>query len=132
MRYSRQRSLILEIVKSTKTHPTAEWIYEKAREKMPTIGIATVYRNLKILTELGEIIKIAGSDGFERYDGNKERHYHFKCKQCGRLIDLSARSQKNLEAMDHMIKNTFDLEGKEAIVNMTLLEGICEDCFKSR
>ncbi|MGN0709492.1 MAG: transcriptional repressor, partial [Anaerovoracaceae bacterium] len=46
MKYSKQKQLIYDIVKSTDTHPTADWIYNKAREKMPNIGVATVYRNL--------------------------------------------------------------------------------------
>ncbi len=131
MRYSKQRNLILEIVKSTTVHPTAEWVYAQAREKMPTIGIATVYRNLKLLVELGEIRKIDGVDGLERYDGNICRHYHFRCRQCGRLIDLPAKSQKALELMDQTIKDTFEFQKNEVVINMTLLEGICEDCISS-
>ncbi len=63
MRYSKQRSLILDIVRSNPVDPTAEWVYEQARKEMPSIGIATVYRNLNALTEMGAIGKITGVGG---------------------------------------------------------------------
>ena len=58
MNYSKQRELILAIVKNTKVHPTAEWVYQEAKKEMPSIGIATVYRNLNALAERGEFKRI--------------------------------------------------------------------------
>ena len=71
MRYSKQRELILDIVRSNAVHPTAEWVYEHARKVMP-IGIATVYRNLNQLADAGLIRCIPSPDGAERYDGRTD------------------------------------------------------------
>ena len=128
MRYSRQRNLILGIVKSSRTHPTAEEIYSIALRTIPSIGFATVYRNLKMLTENGDIKRILGADGIERYDGNTKRHYHFKCTECGRLFDLTAESEDALEKMDNAIKAAFMLDYDDVIINRTLLDGICREC----
>ena len=61
MNYSRQRELILNIVKGTKGHPTAEWVYRQAKKDIPTIGIATVYRNLNAMVEMGTLRRIPAS-----------------------------------------------------------------------
>ena len=69
MNYSRQRNLILDIVKNTTSHPTAEWVYQEAKKELPSIGIATVYRNLNTLVELGEVRRLSSGDGQDRFDG---------------------------------------------------------------
>ena len=89
IRYSRQRELIREILMSTKSHPTAEWIYEKAREQDPTLSLGTVYRNLKFLCEQGEAIALETADKCIHFDGNINNHRHFICNECGRVYDLS-------------------------------------------
>ena len=85
MRYSKQRELILDIVRSNAVHPTAEWVYEHARKVMP-IGIATVYRNLNQLADWGLIIRMPFH--VERYDADLSPHAHFCCEGCGRVFDL--------------------------------------------
>ena len=85
---SRQRDVIYDIVASTISHPTADWIYEKARRRMPRISLGTVYRNLKSLSGEGRILEIATSRGPSRYDANTTRHSHLKCVDCGLLVDV--------------------------------------------
>lgn len=58
MKYSRQRNLIFDIVRNTDVHPTPEWVYEQARQVMPSIGVATVYRNLNALAQAGQLKRI--------------------------------------------------------------------------
>ena len=128
MRYSKQRKLILEIIRSTKIHPTAEWIFQEAKKSIPSIGIATVYRNLKVLTEAGEIRKVSTVDGVERYDGNIVRHYHFRCNECGGILDLETSDEEALEEMEKKILQTFTNVPEGAKVNITLLEGLCSKC----
>ncbi len=128
MRYSKQRSLILDIVRSNPVHPTAEWVYEQARKEMPSIGIATVYRNLNALSDRGEIGKIAGAGGADRFDGNISQHYHLQCKKCGRLTDLSMKTPQTEDKLRQMIKDAFALEAEEVTVSTTLLSGVCEHC----
>ena len=85
--YSRQREAILQTLRSTDTHPTAGWIYEKVREQMPNISLGTVYRNLSALAENGDILCINVGDGFEHFDGDISPHAHLHCKCCKSLTD---------------------------------------------
>ena len=95
-RVTNQRRLILEVVRGTDSHPTAEWVYHKVRRRLPRISLGTVYRNLKLLAEEG-LIREPDSRGFGRYDGNTARHDHFTCQRCGRIFDLEARVDPALE-----------------------------------
>ena len=88
MRYSRQRELITEIIKGRKDHPTADMIYNTARELEPNISLGTVYRNLKQLADEGVIITLETEDKRLHYDGDISRHSHFICSGCGKIIDL--------------------------------------------
>ena len=87
MRFSHQRELIYNIIKGRKDHPTADMIYNTARELEPTISLGTVYRNLKLLESEGLILKITTGDS-DRYDGHTHNHYHFTCNDCMRVLDL--------------------------------------------
>lgn len=77
LKYSRQREAIKEYLSHTKEHPTADTIYMRIREIYPNISLGTIYRNLSLLVEKGEIIRINGIDGSDHYDGNTQKHYHF-------------------------------------------------------
>jgi len=85
---TRQKKLILEILRGTNTHPTADWVYEQARKIIPDISLGTIYRNLGHLKATGEIMELNYGSTFSRYDGNPHNHYHFVCKACGRVIDI--------------------------------------------
>ena len=88
VRYSRQRELITDIIKNRKDHPTADMIYESARELEPNISLGTVYRNLKLLSDENVIITLETEDKRLHYDGDTSRHSHFICSTCGKIIDL--------------------------------------------
>lgn len=87
-RMTRQRQIILEVLRSTRTHPTADWIYEQVRQSMPRISLGTVYRNLRVLKEMGDIQELNYGSTYSRFDGNAEMHYHFVCKDCGAVHDV--------------------------------------------
>ena len=87
--YSHQRETILQVLRATNTHPTASWIYERVREKLPTISLGTVYRNLSALSASGEILAIDIGDEALHYDGDHSPHLHLSCRQCGGITDLS-------------------------------------------
>ncbi len=87
-RSSRQRQRILELLRSTKNHPTANWIYENLRQEFPKLSLGNVYRNLNILVEMGEIQELRFGSTFDRFDGNTRPHYHFICEECGEIVDL--------------------------------------------
>ena len=87
-KYSRQREAIKEYLMGREDHPTAEMIYFGVREENPKISLGTVYRNLSLLEETGEIIKVTCGDGVERYDARVIPHYHYYCRSCGCVKDL--------------------------------------------
>ena len=95
-RVTDQRLLILEAVRRTDVHPTAEWVYRKVRRRLPRISLGTVYRNLKLLVEQG-LIQELDSGGFGRYDGNIARHHHFTCRVCGQIADLTEPVDQSLD-----------------------------------
>jgi Fur family transcriptional regulator, peroxide stress response regulator len=85
---SRLRERILEMLKSTGVHPTADWIYDRLKREFPKLSMGTVYRNLNILVEQKVTQKIDFGSTFDRFDGNIAPHYHFVCERCGSITDL--------------------------------------------
>ncbi len=85
--YSRQRASILNVLKNSKSHPSAAEIYAEVRKEIPNISLGTVYRNLDELEKAGHIIKIAGKFQMDRYDGDISVHAHFMCTECGSVED---------------------------------------------
>ena len=121
LRHSKQRDAILENLRARYDHPTADMIYSDMKEIMPNISLGTVYRNLSLLCETGDILKIgASTDGKERYDGHTESHAHFFCEKCGAVYDTRAyldvsRIESEIGAKINYASNT--------------LRGICKDCL---
>jgi Fur family ferric uptake transcriptional regulator len=108
MRRSRQRDVVLEVVRSTMDHPTAGWVHKQARRRVARISLATVYRNLKQLVEAGSIREIQAAGHSARFDANTGRHYHIRCVGCGRVNDLPMSVDTRLEeeaarAMNYVI-----------------------------
>ena len=90
LKYSRQRESIKASLMNRHDHPTADALYASIREEFPNISLGTVYRNLNLLVETGEIRKITCSDGADRFDGNIQPHYHFFCQECKTIYDMDA------------------------------------------
>lgn len=87
-KHSRKRDAILECLRSTDAHPSAEWVYSKLKPEIPDLSLGTVYRNLTLFKDEGEILSLGTVQGLERFDGRTDPHVHFVCTQCGRVIDL--------------------------------------------
>ena len=119
MRYSRQRELINDILKCRCDHPTADMIYQSARDIEPNISLGTVYRNLKLLADEGEIITLETEDKRLHYDGDISRHSHFICSKCGRIIDLF----KPAQVPDEIKEAGLIVTGEKCIYY-----GICDTC----
>jgi len=96
-RQTRQREVILGIVRSTMDHPTAEWVHRQARRTIPRISMATVYRNLKELAAEGAIRELRVPGPSARFDGNTGQHYHIRCVRCGRVRDLPMSIDRRVE-----------------------------------
>jgi Fur family ferric uptake transcriptional regulator/Fur family peroxide stress response transcriptional regulator len=121
-RTTKQKKIILDILKKTKTHPTADWVYQEARKILPEISLGTVYRNLNLLKELGEIQELNYGSGHSRYDGNPINHYHFVCDNCNKVIDLEIPLIKHL---DKQLRKDY---GLQIFHHRLEFYGLCESC----
>lgn len=122
LHYSRQRERIYEYLVSSKEHPTADMVHAEARKTYPNISLGTVYRNLKLLEELGKIKKVTTLENVERYDARCEEHAHFVCRCCGCLQDCTAVDVR-------FIWNMCGAGGRNKVLQANILfEGICEAC----
>ena len=88
IRKTRQRDAILGYLMTRRDHPCAEQVYEGVREAIPNISLGTVYRNLALLTDLGEIRTLYTGAGADRYDADIRPHNHFICNRCHSVIDM--------------------------------------------
>ena len=117
-----QRKTILEVLRSTNTHPSADEIYEMVRKHIPHISLGTVYRNLEVLSESGEIQKLELSGTMKRYDWNPNKHYHIRCTGCGRVDDAPIAPLNTLE--DELYGATV----YTIIGHLLEFVGLCPDC----
>ncbi len=124
LKYSRQREVIKDFLMTRKDHPTADVVYMNIRKTFPNISLGTVYRNLQLLTELGEIQKLNVGDGVDHFDGNTSPHYHFICKECGSVIDLQ---MENIDTIKDIAGVNFD---GQIAGHITYFYGICGNCCK--
>ena len=119
-----QRSLILSTVQAMHNHPTAEEIYQKVTETHPTISKATVYRNLGLLAERGEILRVSHLDAADRYDFECKPHYHFRCRRCDKVFDVQLPYNESLlgeiDGQDDFLFEEYDL----------IFSGLCPACRK--
>ena len=124
VKFSRQRESIKAYLKNRTDHPTADMIYAAVREVYPNISLGTVYRNLTLLAEQGEIQKISCGEGCDRFDARTDQHYHFICRRCGAVVDLPPMDMKHI---DILAGNGFDgkVEGHH-----TFFYGLCSDCAR--
>lgn len=120
-RMTNQRIKILDYLKSVDNHPNAEVVYDNVIKELPQITLATVYRNLNLLAEQGEILRLdVGSE--YRYDGNIGFHQHLVCKKCNKVIDIFQKSIP--EGTLKKIKNKeFTIESIRVI-----FYGYCKKC----
>ena len=98
LKRSRQRECIKEFLIGRYDHPTADMVYSHVREQFPNISLGTVYRNLNLLVETGEILKLTCGNGPDHYDGNATPHYHFVCRECGQVYDIDLDEMTGLNA----------------------------------
>jgi len=117
-----QRMAVYKVLLETKEHPSAEMVFQKAREVLPSISLDTVNRTLLTLSEIGVAFVVEGSGDAKRFDGNLENHQHFKCVKCKRIVDLYHKPFNNVPIPKSISKKFAVL--KKAIY----FEGICDLC----
>ena len=121
-----QRSLVLEAVNKLHCHATADEVYEEIIKEHPTLSKATVYRNLNLLSEMGEIRRLEIPGCADRFDHICRNHCHVKCKICGRVFDVD---MDFVTGLVHVIWDThgFDFTGYDIIFH-----GVCPECKKKK
>ncbi len=124
-RMTRQKKIILAVLKNTQTHPTADWIYEEVKKEIPNISLGTVYRNLRILKETGEIRELNYGSSYSRFDGNSSNHYHFVCTECGAVLDVSLEI---VEDINQQVEKCINAKVK---YHRTEFYGKCSSCQNS-
>lgn len=126
LKYSRQRESIKKYLSNTKEHPTADMVYTYIRKQYPNISLGTVYRNLNLLVNQGNIIKFTTGDGSDRFDGRTSKHYHFMCTKCSEVSDLFM----SLDFIN-MVNKSANSEFKGDICgHNTLFYGLCNECHE--
>lgn len=125
LKYSRQREAIKDFLCNSCEHPTADTVYLSVKQEFPNISLGTVYRNLNLLAELGDAIKITTPNGGVHFDGRTAPHYHFLCKNCGKVIDLNL---EELKCINDAAGENFDgvIES-----HSMMFYGTCKDCKKN-
>ena len=119
----RKRNAILECLRSTHTHPSAEMVHEMLRESHPDISLATVYRNLNYFKQQGLATSVATVRGVERFDANTEPHVHFICNGCDAVIDLEQIQVP--QTLDEAVEKT---SGCRVNSCQLTFNGLCGNC----
>ncbi len=87
-RFTRQRARVYEVLAATDQHPTAEEVYRKVRQSLPSVSLATVYKSLDALVRCGLAQKLSYGDGSARYDAFADVHPHMRDLETGRVLDV--------------------------------------------
>jgi len=126
-RITPQRLAILKIIAENRNHPSAEAIFEQVKVNFPTSSMATVYKTLSVLKELGEVLELEFSSDYNRYDGNRPfPHPHLICTRCKKIID------PDLSGIAEITKNLASETGYKIISLRMDFYGLCPDCRKIR
>ena len=123
-KYSKQKEAIRTYLTGRTDHPCAEQIYTAVKEMSPTVSLGTVYRNLGILVEDGELARISCGDGSEHYDPRTDMHGHFYCTACGELTDVET---PGMPGMKSKISKAY---GADVGAAMVVFNGVCGKCLK--
>ena len=125
LKYSRQREAILQFLMTRKDHPTADAVYANIRKEFPNISLGTVYRNLTLLSDRGQLLRLHLGDGVDHFDADTSRHYHFICSECGSVLDLHTEFP---DSFDKLAGANFAGKIKG---HCTHFYGLCPACVKA-
>ncbi|NLO88990.1 MAG: transcriptional repressor [Clostridia bacterium] len=119
---TKQKRVILDVLRSTTSHPTADWIYNEAKKILPNLSLGTVYRNLNNLKEEGKILELSYGSTYSRFDGNPENHYHCVCVECGKVADL------DMPVVEELDKKAQEAQGSSIFYHRLEFYGLCPHC----
>jgi len=121
---TKQREVVLLVIREEQEHLTANEVFDKAKQLLPSISFATVYNSLRYLKDAGHIAEISFGNGASRYDSKLTRHDHAICTKCGKLVDMEIELPAEVIAFAAEFSK-FKLESLELT-----LRGLCPDCNK--
>ncbi|MCX6009653.1 MAG: transcriptional repressor [Chloroflexi bacterium] len=122
LRRTKQKEAILEVLRGTTSHPTADWVYNEVRKEIPNISLGTVYRNLRLLCERGEILELDLCGTLARFDARQDNHYHFRCEKCGWVFDV------DLPVDEEIDRRAAQKTGFEVSFHRLEFRGVCKNC----
>jgi Fur family peroxide stress response transcriptional regulator len=127
-KHSKKRDEILAVIRSTGSHPSAQWVYDKLKPRIPGLSLGTVYRNIALFREEGVVASLGVIDGEERFDGDVSPHPHLVCRRCGRVMDLPCPDGETLrrlaeEGLPGSAVGDFLIDYRTTVFN-----GLCADC----
>ena len=123
LRYSRKRELVLDAVRSSCAHPTAEMVYQSLKAEYPDLSLGTVYRNLNLLVENGLLIRLCTPDAADHFDARLDAHQHICCSVCGCIRDV------NID-LPHLRERTLQETGFTVERVDVMMSGVCPSCRK--
>ncbi len=126
MKRSRQRDAIVDFLKTRKDHPTADMVYMNLRKQMPNLSLGTVYRNLSLLADQGQILRLSCDGKVDRFDGFTHPHYHFMCIECGAVSDVE------LDLTELLTKAAAGYTDGYITGHTVLFKGYCSKCERQR
>ncbi len=122
MNYSKQREVVMDVLKENVIHPTAEKLYSIIQAQYPEFSKATLYRNLSQLADAGIIRKIDGLEPSAHFDHNTHLHYHFICEKCGKVYDISP------DVAQDVVRKSEQETGFKITSHELVFKGLCKDC----
>ena len=125
-RFSKKRQAILDVLASTTSHPSAEWVYLQLKPLYPDLSLGTVYRNLAQFKEQGQIMSLGTVKGIERFDANTSPHVHFICAGCDAVIDLD-----EMQVPDSLRRTAAACCGGQVDGCQLSFTGYCRECINN-
>ena len=125
-KHFRKRDAILNYLRSTNEHPSAEMVFTKLKPEIPDLSMGTVYRNLSLFKAQGLAVSVATIKGVERFDGNVGPHVHFICQDCDSVIDLM-----DMEVPESLCGRAADETGGTVATCQLTFSGTCQSCCVS-
>ena len=125
-KHFRKRDAILQYLRSTDVHPSAETVYEHLKPQIPDLSLATVYRNLALFKKEGLIMSVSTVNGVERFDGNPKPHVHFVCNDCAAVLDLH-----DMPLPSTLTSDAESCFGGRVSACHLLLSGTCRNCINN-
>lgn len=125
-KYSKKREAILEALRNTTEHPSAEMLYSRLKQEYPDLSLGTVYRNLAMFVRDGDVVSVGTVAGQERYDADTRPHAHFICSECSRVLDVCSPC---LSALDKEVERE---TGGSVTGHSLSFSGTCQNCLNGQ